>query len=54
MLSYQEVDVAKYKRGLEIIKREKRSLRGKGIVLDFKNENFSFIVDFVNYPRLKP
>lgn len=48
MLSYQEVDVAKYKRGLEIIKREKRGLRGKGIILDFRNENFSFIVDFMN------
>lgn len=48
MLSYQEVDIDKYKRGLEIIKREKRGLRGKGIVLDFKNENFSFILDFID------
>lgn len=48
MLSYQEVDVARYKRALEIIKREKRGLRGKGIILDFRNENFSFIVDFMN------
>lgn len=48
MLSYQEVDIARYKRGLEIIKREKRGLRSKGIILDFKNENFSFITDFIN------
>lgn len=48
MLSYQEVDIARYKRELEIIKREKRGLRGKGIILDFKNENFSFITDFIN------
>ena len=48
MLSYQEVDIVRYKRGLEIIKREKRGLRGKGIILDFKNENFSFITDFIN------
>lgn len=48
MLSYQKVDVARYKRALEIIKREKRRLRGKGIILDFRNENFSFITDFIN------
>lgn len=48
MLSYQEVDVARYKRALEIIKREKRGLRGKGIILDSRNENFSFITDFIN------
>ena len=48
MLSYQEVDIVRYKRGLEIIKREKIGLRGKGIILDFKNENFSFITDFIN------
>lgn len=48
MLSYQEVDIARYKRELNIIKREKRRLRGRGIILDFRNENFSFIVDFMN------